>query len=96
MILLRNPYITISLLEAEGYIHQKWTGFCPSRNFRRAIDITMDALHEYDMNKILSDVTEQKVVSPDDQEYTKQNIIDFLQEHDRVKLAFVTDKNSII
>jgi len=96
MILLNTPYVTITLDKEKGYLHQKWTGFSSSRDFRRAIDFSMNTLGEIDFYKIISDVTEQKLVPPTEQEYVKNKVLAFLDSNDRFRLAFITREESVI
>lgn len=96
MILLNTPYVTITLDKEKGYLHQKWIGFSSSRDFRRAIDFSMNTLGEIDFYKIISDVTEQKLVPPSEQEYVKKKVITFLEKNSRFRIAFITREESIV
>ncbi len=96
MILLENPYVTISINKEGEYLHQKWTGFCPGKDLRMAIDVSMKILEEYNIFKIISDVKEQKVVSPNDQKYIKEKVLDFLKVNKCFKQAFVTKKKTVV
>ncbi len=96
MILLKTPYVTITLDKEKGYLHQKWTGFSSSRDFRRAIDFSMNTLGEIDFYKIISDVTEQKLVPPPEQEYVKEQVISFLEKNNRFRLAFVIREKTVV
>jgi hypothetical protein len=96
MILLKKKYVLISLNREQGYLYQKWKGFSLSPFFREAIDFSMNILEENSYYKIISNVTEQDLLPPRDQEYVKKRVIDFLKVHEAFRLAFITRENSII
>jgi len=96
MVLLERKHITIILNKEKEFLCQKWKGFVPATEFRRAIDFSMDTLDACGFYRIISDITEQKVVSPREQEYVRDEVINFLEKNKRFRLAFIVKDNSVI
>lgn len=65
------------------------------KEFRDAIDFTMDFIGTKGLFCILSDVTEQRVVDPGGQEYVKMRVDEFIARHGRLRLAFLVAHNMI-
>lgn len=96
MVLLDRKHITIILNKEKEFLYQKWKGFVPATEFRRAIDFSMDTLEACGYYRIISDITEQKVVSPSEQKYVTDEVIEFLERNKSFRLAFVVNNNTVI
>lgn len=96
MVIFQKDYVTITLIEEKGYLYQEWSGFCSSSSFRAAIDLSMETLKKNNCHKIISDIREQKVVPPRDQEYVKMKMMEFKKTDNLIKMAFIARKKSVI
>ncbi len=95
ILIFEKPYIRILHDAENGILFQTWQGFCRSKEFRNAIDFSMNFLEEKGLYRIISDVREQRIVSPGDQDYVKEKVARFIQKNGRFKMAFVVVGNSI-
>ncbi len=95
MIIFSKPTIVISYDRERAMLYQKWTGYSPGEDFREAVDISFAFMSENNVFRVLSDITEQKVVSPHEQDYTKNAAADFYYKHNNLKIAFITDPKSV-
>jgi len=95
MLLLRKSYIEISINIEAGYLYQKWKGYCRNNDFIKIIDFSMSSLEKYNIHKIINDVSEQHVVSPKNQNYVKNSILNFYIKNKKFKMAFIIKKNTI-
>lgn len=95
MIILEEPTIVITYDRDRAMLHQKWAGYTPGINFRNAVDLTFEFMAEKKLYKVLSDITEQKIVSPREQDYTKTAVAKYYNETGSLKIAFVTKPRSI-
>jgi len=95
MIIYNSSTIVITYDRDRSIIKQKWTGFTPSRIFMEAIDATFEFMKNYEIYKIISDIKEQKVVAPREQEYVKNLSHQFLREKGNFKIAFIAEPRSL-
>ena len=95
MIIYSSPTIVITCDRDRSIIQQKWTGFTPSEIFREALDATFAYMKNHDIYKIISDIKEQKVVAPREQEYVKNLSHQFLREKGNFKIAFIAEPRSL-
>jgi hypothetical protein len=95
MIILEEPTIVITYDRDRAMLHQKWTGYTPGKDFRDAVDLTFQFMAEKKLYKVLSDITEQKIISPHDQDYTKTAAAEYYNKTGNLKIAFITKPKSI-
>ncbi len=90
----RNVFVYYdSELEA---VCQTWQGFCPGLIFRDAVQHTLEFMKNSSSRSILSDITEQRVVSPFDQEYADVIFSDFIREFSLAQIAFISREKSVV
>ncbi len=95
MIIFKKPTIVISYDTERAMLCQKWIGFTPAQDFKEAIDTTFNFMYEKKICRVLSDITEQKVVAPHEQDYIKTAVADFFYKNNNLKIAFVTNPKSV-
>lgn len=95
MIIFKKPTIVITYDVDRAMLYQKWTGYSPPEDFRDAVDATFSFLSEKELCRVLSDITGQKVVSPHEQEYTKNAAAEHYYKNNKLKIAFITDPKSV-
>lgn len=96
MIIYSSSTIVITYDRDSSIIAQKWTGYTPSLVFREAIDKTFEFMKKNDLYRIISDIREQKVVAPREQEYAKDSAINFYRQNENLRIAIVAENNSIV
>lgn len=89
MIIYSSSTIVITYDRDRSIITQKWTGYTPSLIFREAVDATFEFMKKHDLYKIISDIREQKVVAPREQEYAKDSAINFYRQNENLRIAIV-------
>lgn len=95
MIILSKPTIVISYDRDRAMLYQKWTGYTPADDFRMAVDVTFKFMAAENICRVLSDITEQKVVAPHEQNYTKNAAAEFYYKNNNLKIAFITHPKSV-
>ena len=96
MVIYSAPTVVISYDRGKSVLFQKWEGFATSEIFRKAMEVTFEFMSKENINLILSDIREQKVVAPREQEYTKNLALEFLHERKNLKVAIVGRINSVV
>ncbi len=96
MIVYSAPTVVISYDRGKAVLCQKWKGFSSSEIFRKAMDISFEFMIKENIHLILSDIRDQKVVAPKEQDYTKNLAIKFFQEKRKLKVAIVAQVNSVV
>ncbi|MEQ1587688.1 MAG: hypothetical protein ABL895_17510 [Cyclobacteriaceae bacterium] len=61
-----SPHLEIRLSKDNDFIELLWNGFIPSTEFRELAAKIFDALDKTGVNRILSDNTNWKIISPQD------------------------------
>jgi hypothetical protein len=95
MIIFKKPTIVIRYDTERAMLCQKWIGYTPVEDFREAIDTTFNFMHEKKVCRVLSDITEQKVVAPHEQDYIKTAAAEFYHKNNNLKIAFITNPKSV-
>ena len=95
MIIFNEPTVIITYDKDRAMLRQKWIGYTPAADFRKAVNTTFEFLSENKIYRILSDITHQKVVSPREQEYTKNAAAEYFRETGNLKIAFITNPGSV-
>ncbi|GCC51550.1 hypothetical protein SanaruYs_17750 [Chryseotalea sanaruensis] len=65
-LLFENNHLTIKHHKTDQYLLLTWKGFIPSTEFRSLACEIIKAVEKTKVNKILSDNTEWKIISPND------------------------------
>lgn len=94
MIIYNKPTVTITYVSDMEYIHVLWKEYTLSSEFHKAIDFMFDFMLRENLYRLLSNITEQSVVSPGDQDYTRNKTIQFVNSAGRFKSAFVVRPKS--
>lgn len=92
MIVHQNSNVKIEYDPATQRLTQTWTGFIVSKEFRAAIDITVDFANQNPVVAIVSDTLNQGVVKPEDTEYAAA-VMPSLFATGLKKMAFVLPEN---
>ena len=95
MIIYDEPTVSVRYDTERSLIIIKWRGFTLKDTFRQVVDITMDYMLKENIKLILSDIIEQKVVSPVEQDYAKNKVLQFYRETGAFKCAFLTADMSV-
>jgi len=95
MIIFSAPTVSVRYDTERSLIIIKWHGFTVKDTFRTAVDITLDYMQKENLSLIFSDITEQKVVSPAQQEYAKDKVTEFYRRTGAFKCAFLTADMSV-
>ena len=96
MLIYTTPTVVISYDREKAVLCQKWEGFSTSEIFRKAGEITFEFMKKENIHLILSDIREQKVVAPKEQEYIKNLALNFFQEREKLKIAIVGHHTSVV
>ncbi len=95
MIIFNEPTVIITYDKDRAMLRQKWVGYTPAADLRKAVNATFEFLSENKLYRILSDITQQKVVSPREQDYTKNAAAEYYRETGNLKIAFITNPGSV-
>ena len=95
MIIFEKPTVVITYDRDRAMVCQKWTGYTPPEDFREAVDSTFNFLSEKALSRVLSDITRQKVVSPHEQDYTKDAAAAYYCKNNNLRIAFITEPKSV-
>lgn len=95
MIIFKKPTIVITYDKDRGMICQKWTGYTPPEDFREAVDASFNFLAENTLCRALSDITEQRVIAPHEQDYIKNAAVEFYSKNNNLRIAFITNPKSV-
>lgn len=95
MIVYSSPTVVISYDREKAMLCQKWEGFSTSEIFKKAVDATFEFMKKENIHLILSDIREQKVVAPREQEYIKNRALSFFHENKKLKIAIVGYSKSV-
>lgn len=87
-----DPTVKLVYDPARKQLIQKWIGFAISEKFREAIDCTVDFVSKNQVESIISDTLEQKVVKPEDTKYASA-VMPQLFQRGLKKMAFVMPKD---
>jgi len=66
-------YAKITANVEDSYIKIEWLRFTRSDDFRKAMDMQIDIMQQYGIQKILADNRNMKVISPEDQLWSIEN-----------------------
>jgi len=69
MILFEQDHVKVWYNTGTKQLIQKWSGFASSKEFREAIDVTIDFTQHYHVLSLICDLSEQQVVSMEDIHY---------------------------
>ncbi len=92
MIVHQNSNVKIEYDSVTKRLTQTWTGFIVSKEFRIAIDKTVEFANQNPVVAIVSDTLNQGVVKPEDTEYAA-SVMPALFEKGLKKMAFVLPEN---
>lgn len=92
MIVHQNSNVKIEYDQANKRLTPTWTGFISSREFRVAIDKTLEFALKNQVVTIISDTLNQGVVKPEDTEYAAGIMPELFKKGLR-KMAFVIPEN---
>lgn len=76
-----------------NFLYINWIGFTSSQEFRDGIDHIFTLMIEHEIKKTITDITEHKVISTDDQEYAATLSVDFSRKYWQVKRALIPPKD---
>lgn len=96
MIIFNKPTVVISYDRERAMLCLRWKGYTPGGEFREAVDAAFEFMTREKIFRILSDVKEQRVVSPNEQDYTKEYAIKIYKETGMLKIAFITRPESLV
>ena len=68
-LLLSKNFLQVEKLSDSTILVGKWIGFTPSQNFRQGVEWIFRYMKDNNIDKVLMDSTEQKVVQQVDREY---------------------------
>ncbi|ASB48345.1 hypothetical protein [Alkalitalea saponilacus] len=92
MELYKDQNVVLRYDDERKELLQVWSGFVPAALFRVIIDISTEFIAKNNVDSLISDVTEQKVVSPDDAQYAASALPEMMQYGLKV-MAFVIPKD---
>lgn len=95
MIIFDEPTVSVRHDTERSLLIIKWRGFTLKDTFRKVVDITMDYMLKEKLSLVLSDIVEQKIVSPVQQEYAKDKVLEFYRITGAFKCAFLTTDMSV-
>lgn len=95
MIIFSKPTVVVTYDKDRAVLFIKWIGYTPGEDFRSAIDTSFEFMSKENIYRILSDIKEQRVVSPHEQDYTKNAVLKFYTSNDLLKIAFITNPKSV-
>jgi hemerythrin-like domain-containing protein len=93
MTLLDKPYLKIELDDSIPGLIITWRGFTTSEEFRQGADIIATLMAEHKITKTITDLTDHRVISTEDQEYAAKVSINFSRNYWSVKRALITPKD---
>lgn len=96
MIVYSSPTVVISYDREKTMLFQKWEGFSTAEIFRKAMDVSFEFMKKENIHLVLSDIREQKVVAPREQEYIKNLALSFFQERKKLKIGIVGHSTSVV
>ena len=74
-------------------LYQTWIGYISPEEFRHAIDLTVSCFQQYELESILSDTTDQAVLSKEGSDYAA-SVMPVLVANGLKKVAFVLSKSA--
>lgn len=95
MIIYNAPTVSVRHDTERSLVILKWHGFTVKDTFHKAVDITLDYMLKEKLSLIFSDIIEQKVVPPSQQEYAKNKVLEFYRATGAFKCAFLTTDMSV-
>ncbi len=93
MILHETDYLKVVYEDDIPGLIITWKGFTTSEEFCQGVDVIMNLMAARKITKTLTDLTEHRVISAEDQEYAAQRSIQFSHENWEVKRAIITPKD---
>ena len=88
-VLFQRENLTIHYHHGHGYLVLEWNGFAEGKNFRELADEIIAAIGKTKAKSVLSDNTNWKVISPNDQGWAAHNWFPRLEEQGVKRLATV-------
>ncbi|TAE74352.1 MAG: hypothetical protein EAZ85_04780 [Bacteroidetes bacterium] len=91
--LYETNYLKIIHNSEHNFLFISWIGFTSSQEFRDGINHIFDLMNQHQIKKTITDITEHKVISTEDQEYAAKLSIDFSRNFWDVKRALIPPKD---
>jgi hypothetical protein len=92
MILFEQEHVKVWYNTDTKQLIQKWVGFASSKEFREAIDVSIDFTKHYNVLSLVCDLSEQQVVSLEDIHYASKKF-PRLFDYGVLASAFVIPEN---
>ncbi len=92
-LLHETPYLSISYNADIPTLIVKWVGFTSSQQFRDGIDKVFEFMAEKKITSTITDISEHKVISTEDQEYAATRSVEYTQQFGNVKRALITPQD---
>ncbi len=92
-ILYETNYLKIIHNSEHNFLFISWIGFTSSQEFRDGIDHIFTLMIENQVRKTITDITEHKVISTEDQEYAARLSVDFSRKYWDAKRALIPPKD---
>jgi hypothetical protein len=93
MILYETEHLLIELDDEISGLIITWRGFTSSDEFRAGVDKIVALMAEHNIKRTITDLTEHRVISTEDQDYAAHASLNFTREHWEVKRALITPKD---
>jgi hypothetical protein len=95
MIIYDTPTVSVNHDTERSLIFIKWSGFTIKDTFRKAVDITLDYMLKENLSIMLCDIIEQRIVSPAEQTYAKDKVLEFYRKTGSFKCAFLAKDKTV-
>lgn len=92
-ILYETPYLHIIYNNEIPTLIVKWIGFTSSQQFRDGIDKVFECMADKKITSTITDISQHKVISTEDQEYAATRSVQYTQEYGEVKRAIITPQD---
>jgi hypothetical protein len=93
-LLYENKHLSITHYKDDQYLLLTWKGFIPSSEFRSLACEIIKAVENTRVNKILSDNTEWKIISPNDYSWAANHWFPKAEESGIKQMATVLSKDT--
>ncbi|MCU0448132.1 MAG: hypothetical protein MUE85_24795 [Microscillaceae bacterium] len=93
MILYETEHLKIELDDEISAMIVTWRGFTSSEEFRAGVDKILALMAEHDVKRTITDLSEHRVISTEDQDYAAHASLHFTRDHWQVKRALITPKD---
>ncbi|EMR01389.1 hypothetical protein [Cesiribacter andamanensis] len=93
--LLDQPYAQIVFDPDRKRLYQTWIGFATANEFIAAIDVSVRCFQQHEVETILSDTTDQAVLSKAGSDYAA-SVMPELMKNGMKKIAFVLPRSAFV